>query len=151
MQTWVATVRETAFRLEAADFQVMDIILILALTRGLPESYSSFIVSLDSTPLHELSVDTVITRLLNEEARQQGVAPAKPPKLEVDFPHAMFARDSSSTRSRAPTSPIRCYNCGGKGHVARDCPSPRQKVQEQKDREIAGMATEVHYDGDLSC
>ena len=44
--------------------------LILALTEGLPESYSTFIVTLDSIPADDLTLDIVITRLLNEEVCQ---------------------------------------------------------------------------------
>jgi len=156
MQAWIATVRDVAFRLEAADFEVKDLDLIIALTQGLPESYSSLVISLDSTPLHELSVDHIIIRLLNEEARQQGVAAAtgRTPQLEVDFPAVMLARDGSSVGGRASAGPIRCFNCGGKGHISGDCPSPRQSHKgEKQHKEIAasGMEAESLYNGDLSC
>jgi len=107
MQAWIATVRDVAFRLEAADFEVKDLDLIIALTQGLPESYSSLVISLDSTPLHELSVDHIIICLLNEEARQQGVAAAtgRTPQLEVDFPAVMLTRDGSSVGGRASAGP----------------------------------------------
>ena len=72
MQAWIASVRHAAFELEAANFEIRDIDLIIALTQGLPASYSSFIVSLDATPPDKLQVNSVIVRLLNEETHQQG-------------------------------------------------------------------------------
>jgi len=70
MEAWIASVRDIAHCLEAADFEVMDIDLIIALTQGLPDRYDPFIISLDTTPIDQLSVDSVITCLLNEESRQ---------------------------------------------------------------------------------
>jgi hypothetical protein len=70
MEAWIASVRDIVHRLEAADFEVTDIDLIIALTQGLPNRYDPFIISLDATPIDQLSVDSVITRLLNEESRQ---------------------------------------------------------------------------------
>jgi len=56
--------------LEAANFEVTDIDLIIALTQGLLDHYNPFIISLNATPIDQLSVDSVITHLLNEEFRQ---------------------------------------------------------------------------------
>ena len=44
--------------------------MILALTEGLPESYSTFIITLDSLPADELTLNTVISCLLNGEVCQ---------------------------------------------------------------------------------
>jgi hypothetical protein len=71
----------TAFKLEAANFEVHDINLII-LTQGLPYSYSSFIVSLSATPLNQLTVNSLIIHLLNEETCQLGSA--TPVKTESD-------------------------------------------------------------------
>jgi len=67
MEAWVASVCDAAHCLEAADFEVKDIDLIVALTQGLPEEYFPLIVSLNATPIDQLNVDSIITRLLNEE------------------------------------------------------------------------------------
>jgi hypothetical protein len=136
MQAWIAAVRHAAFELEAADFEIRDIDLIIALTQGLPESYSSFIVSLDATPPDELSIDTLIVRLLNEESRQRGTTTIK--KSDPESENAAFASyPRTRTAGRGPGQQVekgdnekmkefRCYNCRGIGHMARDCPSPKQ-------------------------
>jgi len=132
MEAWIASVRDIAHRLEAADFEVTDIDLIIALTQGLPDRYDPFIVSLDATPIDQLNVDSVIICLLNEESCQHRNDPgtditllsrsklpkktwSKPPKAE-----------SIASKERSPRS-SRCYNCGGCGHISRDCPSPKQE------------------------
>jgi hypothetical protein len=56
MAAWIASVRDAAHRLEAADFEVKDIDLIVALTQGLPIEYASLIVSLDATPIDQLLI-----------------------------------------------------------------------------------------------
>src|ERR1700737_3342651 len=70
MEAWIASVRDIAHRLEAANFEVKDIDLIIALTQGLPDCYDPFIVSLDATPIDQLNIDSVIAHLLNEESHQ---------------------------------------------------------------------------------
>jgi hypothetical protein len=70
MQAWIATVRQAAFQLETADFKVCKINLIITLTQGIPELYSSFIVSLNAMPPDQLKVNILIVHLLNEETQQ---------------------------------------------------------------------------------
>ena len=70
MEAWVASVRDIAHHLEAADFEVTDIDLIIVLTQGLPDHYDPFIVSLDTTPIDQLSVDSIITCFLNDKSCQ---------------------------------------------------------------------------------
>jgi len=107
----------------------MDIDLIIALTQGLPDRYDPFIISLDATPIDQLSVDSVITRLLNEESHQSCFHDT------AAFSCSLLGRKTWSKHSKVksiaseeqpPHSPC-CYNCGGHGHLACDCPSPKQE------------------------
>ena len=70
MVSWISDVKNAAFQLEATGVTIIDEDVILALTEGLPESYSTFIVALDSIPADDLTLDIIITRLLNEEVCQ---------------------------------------------------------------------------------
>ncbi|KDQ22483.1 hypothetical protein PLEOSDRAFT_14575, partial [Pleurotus ostreatus PC15] len=70
MQAWISRVQGLAFRMEAAGINVADQDKILALTMGLPAAYSSDIINFDATPPELLTLNHVITRLLNEETRQ---------------------------------------------------------------------------------
>ena len=59
--SWVSDIKKAAFQLEAAGVSTIDEDIILALTEGLPESFSTFIVALDSLPPGELTLDNVVT------------------------------------------------------------------------------------------
>jgi len=149
MQQWIAYVRDHSQRLEDAGLTVQPIDLIIALTTGLGEEYTPLIISLDSTPFDELSVEKVIARLLNEELRQTSnqdwatSTPSTPtallsrhvkkawtnPKLPMKTVHKASA-DTQSISGESHHSNkhgFSCYNCGGKGHRSRDCPSPKQR------------------------
>ena len=67
MSGWISSVKNAAFHLENAGVSLIDEDVILALTEGLPETYSSLIVALDSIPPNDLTLANVVTRLLNEE------------------------------------------------------------------------------------
>jgi len=124
--SWVSDIKKTAFQLEATGIPTIDEDIILALTEGLPESFSAFIIALDSLPPRELTLDNVVTRLLNEEVRQTPTSastntsadPTTAPKLEP------VAALLTTVRGKCLVSEITCYRCGGKGHYKSDCPSP---------------------------
>jgi len=141
MQAWIALVHNAAFQLEAADFEVKELNLIIALTQGLPESYSSLIVSLDTAPLSELKVDSVINRLLNEESRQDGGHSGGGPFLTAT---RAFAR-TPATKGTSVDDSVQCFRCGGRGHVARVCPSPRTMSEDQT-ASAAVALTATEYD-----
>ena len=65
--SWVSDVKKAAFQLEAASVTTINEDIILALTEGLPESFWTFIVTLDALPPSKLTLDNVVMRLLNEE------------------------------------------------------------------------------------
>jgi len=71
IQAWVAKVCCITFQLQEVGVDVSDKDVILALTLGLPLSYESFIISLDTTPPDQFTLNYVIMRLTNEEAQQQ--------------------------------------------------------------------------------
>src|SRR5882724_9742152 len=128
--SWVSDVKRAAFQLEATGISTINEDIILALTEGLPESFSTFIVALDSLPPSELTLDNVIMRLLNEEVRQMPTSastnvstdPMVAPKLGPD--EALLA----TMRAKFPASEITCYRCGRKGHYQSSCPSPEVPV-----------------------
>ncbi|KAF8226388.1 hypothetical protein L208DRAFT_1302220, partial [Tricholoma matsutake] len=75
MQTWIGVIQSLAFWMEEARIEVADQDKILALTMGLPNTYNAVIINFDLTPANLLTLDHIITRLLNEETRQVSQAP----------------------------------------------------------------------------
>ena len=82
MVSWISDIKNAAFQLEAAGVTILDEDVILALTEGLPESYSTLIVTLDSIPADSLTLDIVITCLLNEEVHQVQAAKSESEQMD---------------------------------------------------------------------
>jgi len=107
MSHWIAAVKQVAYQLTDIGTTTSDKDIIIALKLGLPNSYKNFVVTLDSTPFDQLTLDYVTMRLLNEESRQA--------------PHAPQAE-----HALAATVKHRCYHCGKHGHFAADCSKQAQ-------------------------
>jgi len=130
MQNFIAETRRLARQLADIGVTVYDEDMILVLTGGLPPSYEHFVISLDATHATHLTLDYVITRLLNEETRQIGLIPDAAP--EPKSPNVAFA--AYSPRSPRSLLHITCFNCGKKGHFQMNCSEPK------KEKEMAASA-----------
>jgi len=128
IQSWVADVRRVAFQLAEIDVSVPDEDIILVLTAGLPLSYEPFIISLDTISPNLLTLDSVISRLLNEESRQSVSATDSPSTPGF----AMAAK-----RIKTPLSQITCFKCQKKGHYRSQCP--------ETDTKVASLAVEENH------
>jgi hypothetical protein len=117
MSSWISDVKNAAFHLESAGVAIIDEDVILALTAGLPESYSSFIVTRDNLPSAELTLTNIITRLLKQN------------RTSFSYNDQAFgAMMAKNKKNKTPLNEITCYNCSGKGHYKTNCPSPEQSA-----------------------
>jgi hypothetical protein len=72
--------------MELSDIKISDQDIILAFTLSLPSSYDNVVISFDSIPPNQLTLDNVITRLTG------GISSSHPPcKVKLDTNEAMAA------------------------------------------------------------
>jgi hypothetical protein len=129
MESWIGEVRGLANRLKAIDVSVSDEDMIVVLTAGLPTTYTPIVISFDALDSLKLTLDFVITRLLNEEGRQAtpSFSSIEVKKEGLDDNVALIASKFSSN--------VQCFYCLLMGHYASVCP---QKAKEIKEREENG-------------
>jgi hypothetical protein len=152
MQTWIGRVKGLAFRLEEAQIDVSEQDIILALTMGLPVSYDAVIINFDATATELLTLDHVIARLLNEEARQTS---GKDAIMETEVEDAAMVVTNSkgqNSPSKKGTSDVTCFWCDKIGHYKSDCPErlAYMKGKEKKKTSDTVMAVSCGSDSDDS-
>jgi gag-polypeptide of LTR copia-type len=83
MANWIAEVHGIAFQLGEISITVdnEDLILILT-TMGLPKSYDTFVISLDTINTTTLTLNFIITCLLNKQSQQSGSNPSHHPLIQ---------------------------------------------------------------------
>ena len=117
MSAWISRIRGIANHLNEIGAKVDNEEIILALTMGLPDQYNNLIITLNSST--QLELDTVITRLLNEEIRQEALPGDGSVSQSSSQREVVLV---ASTRDRSNKSHITCFGCGRKGHYRSECP-----------------------------
>lgn len=95
--------------------------LLLVPISGLPPSYGNFIMTLNSTPPADLTIDYMISCLLNKETHHGGVTAPKDDEENI----AMAVASYSHTKCGLEF--IICFNCGKKGHYQSNCTEQSQR------------------------
>ncbi|KAJ7241676.1 hypothetical protein B0H12DRAFT_1236922 [Mycena haematopus] len=126
-------------RMEYTGIVVTDQDKILAFTMGLPATYEAVIINFDATSPAYLTVEHVISRLLNEETRQQSSGTTSPPDTEPN--NVAFA-------ARRTIADYTCYFCDKKGHLKADCPERLRWEECKKKSSSETAAGAVDYDSD---
>lgn len=113
MPAWISRVKGMAFQLKTCDSPPTDKDIILVLTNGLPPSYENFVIQFDATPPELITLNNVITRLRNEDARQE---------IGREKPDVVNNALAAASRQPHDKSHITCYNCHKLGHYRHECP-----------------------------
>lgn len=146
MEAWIGRIQTLVLRMEHAGIDVGAQDQILAMTMGLPASYDPVIINFDATSPEQLTVEHVITRLLNEETRQlsaPGDTPPAPSDIDVDEALAVMA-------ARRDAADVTCFFCDKKGHFKSNCPDKLAWESAKRKKKIgtAAMAVELDSDSD---
>ena len=83
----------------------------MALTNSLEDSYESFIISLDSTPTHDLMLAYIVDRLLNDEMRRGNKGVKKEEGEEEKKGGTLYMAKSEKV----------CWGCGKPRHLKSQC------------------------------
>ncbi|PBK83323.1 hypothetical protein ARMGADRAFT_945224, partial [Armillaria gallica] len=133
IQSWVGEICGQAFTMQMSGIEVSDQDVILALTLGLPSSYDTVIIHFNATPPDQLTIDHVITQLLNDETcqsmnRHRSTQNATTTEEALSVTQCCLCPDASE---------IICFFCDQKSHYKDAC--PEKKLWESHKQEIAGM------------
>ena len=131
---YVARAKDIQNQLRAAGYAVADQEVAWALLAGLPRAYETAVTVLETSTDADISLDDILPKLMSVEQRLAKTDSARPSETAL----AAQRKSGIDSRSlRAQHSSRRCYVCGQKGHIARDC-------LERRDRSQQG-STAVHY------
>ena len=98
---------------------------ILAITMGLPPSFDNVIINFDSMSPKTLTLDLIITCLLNEEVQQITAAPLvkEDNQIKMELDKAMAVSNAKAI------SEVLCFFCDAKGHYKSNCPGSMGEVK----------------------
>jgi hypothetical protein len=115
---FINKIQKLKMQLEQIGSNVTDEEVLLTVFNGLPEKYRSVVTALQC--FNNLTLDMVTSRLLHEELRLN--------QHQEHEDKALFSRSSkrNGRRNKPKTDhrrnpEVKCWNCGEKGHIKKDC------------------------------
>ncbi|KAH9669686.1 hypothetical protein KPL70_021889 [Citrus sinensis] len=131
------------------------------LLQNLPDSYDQLIINLtNNNPVDSLVFDDVVASVLNEESMRKNKENRQASSQQADALSVTRGRSTERGLSGSQNhgrskfrskKNVKCYNCGKKGHVKKECWS-NQKRKEGKELELAnaqGCVASTSDDGKI--
>lgn len=134
MEAWIREVRSLANCLIAINVLTSNEDIIVVLTTGLPPSYETVIISLNAVASTKLTLNFVITCLLNEESHQNFaclIIKVESEEVKIDSEAIVAVKKTGIN--------IICFYCGGTSHFSASC-EVQQKHIKAIDGKFAGIA-----------
>ena len=139
--------------LKNVDVKVSDEEIIVVLTAGLSQMYSTIVVSFDALDPDTLTLDFVITHLLNEKAHQHLSDQMEIKKEEPALSDITLTLKADKCNAIALS--IHCFYCLGHGHFAGNCPVKERDIKKQQEegrdkisQEAGTITTMDNWDSD---
>ncbi|KAG5732822.1 hypothetical protein E4T56_gene2752 [Termitomyces sp. T112] len=137
MEAWIREVCSIANHLTAIDIFTSDENIIIVLTASLPPSYETIIISLDAIKPEELTLNFVITCLLNEESHQN-LTDTTTTATMLESEGEKPGLDAMAVTNKTGST-MTCFYCGSIGHFTASCKT-RLKHFKSIDEKFAGFA-----------
>jgi len=142
MLGYINRVRNLGEILKAMGGEVTEMDVAMSVLNGLTSKYENLLVALDAKGEDELSLDSVKSRLLQEERHPADKSPAT--KRIGDM--ALVGANYGGQGRHGVLFKIKCYYCHKFGHILHNCPELKAKKQRQD--KVAAIAADDGGDSD---